>query len=94
MNVSYSNLFLKYLTYLESKVLEAIAVEKAGLKVDFKEKTELVFPEEFKKELDKKSSLIVNLFNIYIEPLEYLNNDYRLIEQPPLLIINTTTTTN
>jgi uncharacterized protein YdeI (YjbR/CyaY-like superfamily) len=32
-------------------------VEKAGLKVDFKKNTELIFPEEFQKKLDEMPSL-------------------------------------
>ena len=36
---------------------EAIEVEKAGLKVNFKEKTELIFPEEFQKKLDEIPAL-------------------------------------
>ncbi len=34
-------------------ISEAIEVEKAGLKIDFKEKTELLFPEELQKKLDE-----------------------------------------
>ena len=40
-------------TILKAYIYEAIEVEKAGLKVNFKEKTELIFPEEFQKKLDK-----------------------------------------
>src|SRR6185369_6702977 len=36
---------------LKAYIYEAIEVEKAGLRVDFKEKKELVFPEEFQKKL-------------------------------------------
>jgi uncharacterized protein YdeI (YjbR/CyaY-like superfamily) len=36
---------------LKAYIYEAIEVEKAGLKVDFKEKNELVFPEEFQKKI-------------------------------------------
>ncbi len=42
---------------LKSHIYEAIEVEKAGLKVDFKEKTNLVFPEEFQKKLNRNPSL-------------------------------------
>lgn len=42
---------------LKAYIYEAIEVEKAGLKVDFKEKTELVFPEEFQKKLDEDPAL-------------------------------------
>ena len=38
---------------LKAYINEAIEVQKAGLKVDFKEKTELVFPEELQKKLDE-----------------------------------------
>jgi uncharacterized protein YdeI (YjbR/CyaY-like superfamily) len=42
---------------LKSYIKEAIAVEKAGLKVDFKKNTELVFPEEFQRQLDENPAL-------------------------------------
>lgn len=42
---------------LKVYINEAIEVEKAGLKVNFKEKTELVFPEEFQKKLDENPAL-------------------------------------
>ena len=42
---------------LKAYIYEAIEVEKAGLKVNFLEKTELVFPEEFQKELDENPAL-------------------------------------
>ncbi len=44
-------------TMLKSYIYEAIEVEKSGLKVDFKEKTALAFPEEFQKILNKKPAL-------------------------------------
>jgi len=44
-------------TILKAYIYEAIEVEKAGLKVNFKEKTELVFPEEFRKKLDENPAL-------------------------------------
>ena len=42
---------------LKAYVYEAIEVEKAGLKVDFKKNTELVFPEEFQNKLDQIPAL-------------------------------------
>jgi len=42
---------------LKAYIYEAIEVEKAGLKVNFKEKTELVFPEEFQRKLDQNPAL-------------------------------------
>jgi len=42
---------------LKAYIYEAIEVERAGLKVSPKEKTALVFPEEFQKQLDKKPAL-------------------------------------
>jgi uncharacterized protein YdeI (YjbR/CyaY-like superfamily) len=42
---------------LKAYVNEAIEVEKAGLKVDFKKNTELKFPEEFKNKLDETPAL-------------------------------------
>jgi uncharacterized protein YdeI (YjbR/CyaY-like superfamily) len=38
---------------LKAYIYEAIEVEKAGLKVNFNEKTKLIFPEEFQKKLNK-----------------------------------------
>lgn len=38
---------------LKAYIYEAIEVEKAGLKVNFVEKTQLVFPEELQKKLDE-----------------------------------------
>ncbi|CAL1519461.1 DUF1801 domain-containing protein [Chitinophaga sp. MM2321] len=38
---------------LKAYIFEAIEVEKAGLKVDFKEKTALIFPEELQRKLDE-----------------------------------------
>ena len=38
---------------LKAYILDAIEVEKAGLKVVFKKQTELVFPEEFQNKLDE-----------------------------------------
>ena len=43
--------------FLKAYIHEAIAVEKAGLKVDFKEKAELVFPEEFQTKLTENPAL-------------------------------------
>ncbi|WP_373515519.1 DUF1801 domain-containing protein [Persicitalea sp.] len=42
---------------LKAYIFEAIEVEKAGLKVDFKTNDELEFPEEFQTILDKNSAL-------------------------------------
>lgn len=44
-------------TILKAYIYEAIEVEKAGLKVNFKEKTELIFPEEFQNKLDENPAL-------------------------------------
>jgi uncharacterized protein YdeI (YjbR/CyaY-like superfamily) len=38
---------------LKAHIFEAIEVEKAGLKVEMKKSTDLVFPEEFQQKLDK-----------------------------------------
>ena len=42
---------------LKAYIHEAIEVEKAGLKVEFKKSTELIFPEEFQKKLDENPAL-------------------------------------
>jgi len=42
---------------IKSYILEAIQLEKLGMKVDFKEKYELVFPEEFQNKLDNDRAL-------------------------------------
>ncbi len=42
---------------LKTYILEAIEVEKAGLKVNFKRTTEFIIPEEFKNKLDKIPAL-------------------------------------
>lgn len=42
---------------LKAYIYEAIEVEKAGLKVEFKKTTEFEMPEEFQKKLDKIPSL-------------------------------------
>ena len=42
---------------LKAYIVQAIEVEKAGLKVDFKEKEELVFPGELQKKFDNNSAL-------------------------------------
>jgi uncharacterized protein YdeI (YjbR/CyaY-like superfamily) len=44
-------------TILKAYINEAIEVEKAGLKVNFKKITELIFPEEFQNKLDENSAL-------------------------------------
>lgn len=42
---------------LKAYIYQAIEVEKAGLKVNIREKTELIFPEEFQKKLDEIPAL-------------------------------------
>ena len=42
---------------IKTYIYEAIEVEKAGLKVDFKKGTALVFPEEFQRKLDEIPTL-------------------------------------
>jgi uncharacterized protein YdeI (YjbR/CyaY-like superfamily) len=42
---------------LKAYIYEAIEVEKAGLKVNFKKNTELIFPEEFQNKLDENPAL-------------------------------------
>lgn len=42
---------------LKAYIFEAIEVEKAGLKVEFKKNTELTFPEEFQHQLDENAAL-------------------------------------
>jgi uncharacterized protein YdeI (YjbR/CyaY-like superfamily) len=42
---------------LKAYIYEAIEVEKAGLKVNFKKNTELIFPEEFQNKLDEIPAL-------------------------------------
>jgi uncharacterized protein YdeI (YjbR/CyaY-like superfamily) len=42
---------------IKTYINEAIEIEKAGLKVDFKKNSELIFPEEFQKTLDENSAL-------------------------------------
>src|SRR5271156_2832208 len=42
---------------LKAYIYEAIEAEKAGLQVNFKENTELIFPEEFKNKLDTNFAL-------------------------------------
>jgi len=44
-------------TILKAYIYEAIEVEKAGLKVNFKKTTELIFPEEFQNKLDENPAL-------------------------------------
>jgi uncharacterized protein YdeI (YjbR/CyaY-like superfamily) len=43
---------------LKAYILEAIAVEKAGLKVDFKKTTEFNMPEEFLRKLEQNPALM------------------------------------
>jgi len=42
---------------LKAYIYEAIELEKAGLKVNFKNNTELIFPEEFQNKLDENPAL-------------------------------------
>jgi uncharacterized protein YdeI (YjbR/CyaY-like superfamily) len=42
---------------LKAYIYEAMEVEKAGLKVNFKKNTELIFPEEFQNKLDESPAL-------------------------------------
>jgi uncharacterized protein YdeI (YjbR/CyaY-like superfamily) len=42
---------------LKAYIYEAIEVEKAGLKVDFKKNTDLIFPVEFQNKLDENPAL-------------------------------------
>jgi uncharacterized protein YdeI (YjbR/CyaY-like superfamily) len=44
-------------TILKTYIQEAIEVEKAGLKVNFKKNTELIIPEEFQNKLDEIPAL-------------------------------------
>jgi uncharacterized protein YdeI (YjbR/CyaY-like superfamily) len=44
-------------TILKAYIYEAIEVEKAGLKVNFKKTSELIIPEEFQNRLDKIPAL-------------------------------------
>src|SRR6266699_396392 len=47
----------KMKTILKAYIYEAIEVEKSGLKVTLKKSSELIFPEEFQKKLDKIPAL-------------------------------------
>jgi uncharacterized protein YdeI (YjbR/CyaY-like superfamily) len=44
-------------TIVKAYIYEAIEVEKAGLKVNFKKNTELIFPEEFQNKLNEIPAL-------------------------------------
>ena len=48
---------VKLKTVLKAYIYEAIAVEEAGIKVEFKKTTEFSIPEELQKKLDKSSAL-------------------------------------
>ena len=48
---------------LKAYINEAIEVEKAGLKVDFKKSTALQFPEEFQTKLIENSALKTTFIN-------------------------------
>lgn len=56
------NEIVKLKKVLKAYIYEAIEVEKAGLKVDLKKTTAYTVPEEFQKQLNKKSAL-KNAFN-------------------------------
>lgn len=57
--IRFTNLkeIVKLESILKAYIYEAIEVEKLGLKVSFKAKTELVYPEEFQKKLNKSRTL-------------------------------------
>ena len=57
--VRFTNLkeIVKLEPVLKSYVQQAIEVEKAGLKVDYKKTAEFKVPEEFQKQLNKNSAL-------------------------------------
>ena len=42
---------------LKAYIRQAIEVEKAGLEVNYKKSTELIFPEEFQNKLEKNPAL-------------------------------------
>jgi uncharacterized protein YdeI (YjbR/CyaY-like superfamily) len=48
---------VKMKTVLKSYIYEAIEVEKAGLKVEYKKTSDFIIPEEFQKKLDKNAAL-------------------------------------
>jgi uncharacterized protein YdeI (YjbR/CyaY-like superfamily) len=48
---------VKMRTILKAYIYEAIEIEKAGLKVDFKNTAEYMIPEEFQKKLSKNPAL-------------------------------------
>ena len=48
---------VKMQAVLKAYIYEAIEVEKAGLKVNFKKTTEFIIPEEFQKKLNKIPAL-------------------------------------
>jgi uncharacterized protein YdeI (YjbR/CyaY-like superfamily) len=48
---------VKLKTTLKAYLKEAVEVEKAGLKVNFKDTSEFTVPEEFQKKLDKSATL-------------------------------------
>lgn len=49
---------------IKSTLKEAIATEKAGLKVDFKKSADLVYPKEFQDRLDRNSALREAFFKL------------------------------
>jgi uncharacterized protein YdeI (YjbR/CyaY-like superfamily) len=48
---------MKMKNILKAYIFEAIEVEKAGLKVEYKKTTDVVIPEEFQKKLNKNQAL-------------------------------------
>jgi uncharacterized protein YdeI (YjbR/CyaY-like superfamily) len=55
---------VKMKSVLKTYIYEAIEVEKAGLKVEFKEKTKLKFPLEFQNKLDKDPALKTAFYSL------------------------------
>jgi uncharacterized protein YdeI (YjbR/CyaY-like superfamily) len=57
--IRFTNLreIVKLQSILKAYIYEAIEVEKAGLKVNFKKTTEFIIPEEFQKKLDEIPAL-------------------------------------
>ncbi|MGB8410823.1 MAG: DUF1801 domain-containing protein [Gallionella sp.] len=57
---------IKMTSVLKAYIREAIAAEKAGLKVNFKKTAEYAVPEEFRKKLDKSRALKDSM--VYVKP--------------------------
>jgi uncharacterized protein YdeI (YjbR/CyaY-like superfamily) len=82
---------------LKAYVYEAIEVEKAGLKVDYKKNTELIFPEEFQKKSDENPALKTafdaltpgrqRVYNFYFtEPKQSKTRESRVEKCIPLIL--------